>query len=52
MLCFQGIFNTPYFCRRTATRWYDAVEKDSRRPDGKLMQDVAKQHGLVMVVPI
>jgi N-carbamoylputrescine amidase len=52
MLCFQEIFTTPYFCAEQQTRWYEAVEKI---PDGatvKLMQDVAKQHGMVLIVPI
>lgn len=52
MLCFQEIFTTPYFCAEQQTRWYEAVEKV---PDGKtvkLMQDVAKQFGMVLIVPI
>jgi len=52
MLCFQEIFTTPYFCAEQQTRWYDAVEAI---PDGattRLMQDVAKQHGMVLIVPI
>ena len=52
MLCFQEIFTTPYFCAEQQTRWYEAVEKI---PDGttvKLMQEVAKQRGMVLVVPI
>lgn len=52
MLCFQEIFTTPYFCAEQQTRWYEAVEKV---PDGstvKLMQDIAKQHGMVIIVPI
>jgi N-carbamoylputrescine amidase len=52
MLCFQEIFTTPYFCAEQQTRWYEAVEKI---PDGatvKLMQDVAKQYGMVLIVPI
>ena len=52
MLCFQEIFTTPYFCAEQKTRWYEAVEKI---PDGKtvkLMQDVAKQFGMVLIVPI
>ncbi|MGI8813652.1 MAG: nitrilase-related carbon-nitrogen hydrolase [Pyrinomonadaceae bacterium] len=52
MLCFQEIFTTPYFCAEQQTRWYEAVEKV---PDGrtvKLMQDVAKEHGMVIIVPI
>jgi beta-ureidopropionase len=52
MLCFQEIFTTPYFCAEQQTRWYEAVEKI---PDGntvRLMQDVAKQFGMVLIVPI
>jgi N-carbamoylputrescine amidase len=33
MLCFQEIFTTPYFCAEQQTRWYEAVEKNSRRPN-------------------
>ena len=52
MLCFQEIFTTPYFCAEQQTRWYDAVEKV---PDGatvQMMQSVAKEHGMVLIVPI
>ena len=52
MLCFQEIFTTPYFCAEQQTRWYEAVEKIPDGPTVKLMQDVAKQHGMVLVVPI
>ncbi len=52
MLCFQEIFTTPYFCAEQETKWYEAVEKV---PDGKtvqMMQEVAKQHGMVLIVSI
>ncbi len=52
MLCFQEIFTTPYFCAEQQTRWYEAVEKV---PDGKtvkFMQEVAKQYGMVLIVPV
>lgn len=52
VLCFQEIFTTPYFCAEQTTRWYDAVERIPDGPTVKLMQDVAKQHGMVLVVPI
>jgi beta-ureidopropionase len=52
MLCFQEIFTTPYFCAEQQTRWYEAVEKIPDGPTVKLMQDVARQHGMVMIVPI
>ena len=52
MLCFQEIFTTPYFCAEQQTRWYEAVEKV---PDGKtiqMMQSVAKEKGMVLIVPV
>lgn len=52
MLCFQEIFTTPYFCAEQQTRWYEAVEKVPDGPTVKLMQDVAKQYGMVLIVPI
>ena len=52
MLCFQEIFTTPYFCAEQQTRWYDAVEKVPDGPTVKLMQETAKQHGMVLIVPI
>jgi len=52
MLCFQEIFTTPYFCAEQTTRWYEAVERIPDGPTVKLMQEVAKQHGMVLIVPI
>lgn len=52
MLCFQEIFTTPYFCAEQQTRWYEAVEKIPDGPTVKLMQDVAKQYEMVLIVPI
>lgn len=52
MLCFQEIFTTPYFCADQNTRWYEAVERVPDGPTVKLMQDVAKQFGMVLIVPI
>jgi N-carbamoylputrescine amidase len=52
MLCFQEIFTMPYFCAEQTTRWYEAVERIPDGPTVKLMQDVAKQYGMVLIVPI
>jgi N-carbamoylputrescine amidase len=52
ILCMQEVFTTPYFCAEQQVRWYEAVEKI---PDGsttKLMQELAKQHNMVIIVPI
>ena len=52
VLCFQEIFTTPYFCAEQQTRWYEAVERVPDGPTVRMMQDVAKQHSMVLVVPI
>src|SRR2546425_9473454 len=52
ILCMQEVFTTPYFCAEQQTRWYDAVEKIPDGPTVQLMQEVAKEHGMVIVVPI
>ena len=52
VLCFQEVFTQPYFCPSQDAKWYAAAEPI---PDGhttRLMQDYAKQHGMVIVVPI
>src|ERR687893_160423 len=52
ILCFQEVFTTPYFCAEQKTRWYEAVEKIPDGPTVRLLQDVAKEHGMVIIVPI
>ena len=52
ILCMQEVFTMPYFCAEQQTRWYEAVEKIPDGPTVKQMQEVAKQHGMVLIVPI
>jgi len=52
VLCFQEVFTQPYFCPGQDRKWYAAAEAI---PDGyttKLMQEYAKKHNMVIVVPI
>jgi len=52
ILCLQELFYGPYFCAEQKTKWYELVEKI---PDGEttiLMQDLAKKHNMVIIVPI
>ena len=52
ILCFQEVFTQPYFCPSQDSRWYAAAEPI---PDGytvKLMQDYARKHNMVIIVPI
>src|SRR5512141_3422621 len=52
VLCLQELFNGPYFCAEQQVRWYDMVEPIPDGPTVKRMQAIAKQHGMVIVVPI
>jgi beta-ureidopropionase len=50
--CLQEIFYGPYFCAEQETRWYDLTEPIPDGPTIKLMQDLARQHHMALVVPI
>ncbi|MDH5235662.1 MAG: acyltransferase [Gemmatimonadota bacterium] len=52
MLCMQEIFTGPYFCAEQTPRWFDAVERIPDGPTTKLMQEQAKKHRMVIVVPL
>jgi len=52
MLCMQEIFTGPYFCAEQNPRWYEAVERIPDGPTVKLMQEQARRHRMVIVVPI
>ena len=52
ILCFQELFNGPYFCAEQTTKWYDFTEPV---PDGKttkLFMGLAKKHEMVIVLPV
>ena len=50
--CLQEIFYGPYFCAEQDTRWYESAEQVPDGPTIKLMQDLAKQHKMILVVPV
>ncbi|MFQ5348592.1 MAG: nitrilase-related carbon-nitrogen hydrolase, partial [Rhodothalassiaceae bacterium] len=52
VLCFQEVFTQPYFCPSQDTKWYDAAEAIPDGPTTQLMQELAKKHQMVIVVPI
>jgi beta-ureidopropionase len=52
MICMQEIFTGPYFCAEQTTRWYDSTERIPDGPTTGLMQELAKKHSMVIVVPI
>jgi N-carbamoylputrescine amidase len=52
ILSLQELFYGPYFCAEQETKWYSLVEEIPNGPTVKLMQEVAKKHGMVLVIPI
>ena len=52
VLCLQELFYGPYFCAEQNPRWYSMVEPIPDGPSVRLMQELAKKHHMVMVVPI
>lgn len=51
ILCFQEIFNTPYFCPGQDSKWYESAETVPG-PTTDLMSEYAKKYQMVIVVPI
>jgi beta-ureidopropionase len=52
ILCFQEVFTGPYFCPSQDNKWYGLAEKIPGGPTTTLMQELAKKHSMVIVVPI
>ena len=52
IVCLQEIFYGPYFCAEQKTRWYDFTERIPDGPTIALMQELAKKHRIVIIVPI
>ncbi|HZM49212.1 MAG TPA: nitrilase-related carbon-nitrogen hydrolase [Vicinamibacteria bacterium] len=52
ILCLQELFYGPYFAAEQDPRWYHFTERVPDGPTLRLMQEVAKKHAMVMVVPV
>ena len=52
VLCMQELFYGPYFCAEQDPKWYNLTEPIPDGPTTKLMQELAKKHSMVMVVPL
>ncbi len=50
--CLQELFNGPYFCCEQDAKWYEMTERVPDGPTIKLMQEIAKKHEMVLVVPV
>jgi beta-ureidopropionase len=51
-VCLQELFYGPYFCAEQETRWYHLTERVPDGPTVGLMCEVARTHGMVLVVPV
>jgi beta-ureidopropionase len=52
VLCMQEVFTQPYFCPSQDAKWYAAAEPIPDGPTTRLMQEHARKHRMVIVVPI
>jgi len=52
VLCMQELFYGPYFCAEQDPKWYELTEPIPDGPTTRLMQDLARKHQMVMVVPM
>lgn len=52
VMCLQELFYGPYFCQVQDRKHYALTEKIPEGPTTKLMQELAKKHGIVLVVPM
>jgi beta-ureidopropionase len=52
VMCFQELFYAPYYCQIQDARWYSLAEPVPEGPITQRMQQLAKETGMVLVVPI
>ncbi len=52
IVCLQEIFYGPYFCAEQKTRWYESTEAVPDGPTTRLMMDLARKHGIALIVPV
>ncbi len=52
VICFQEIFNAPYFCNKQENQYFDTAEAIPDGPTVQAMIKVAKETGMVVLVPI
>jgi N-carbamoylputrescine amidase len=52
VLGLQEIFNIPYVCASHDSKWYETAERVPDGPTIQHMQSVAREHGMVLVVPV
>ena len=50
--CLQEIFYGPYFCAEQNTKWYATAERIPDGPTTRLLQEVAREHRLILLAPM
>lgn len=52
LICFQEIFNQPYFCPSEDPKWFAAAEKVPDGPTVRELSALAARHAMVIVAPV
>src|ERR1039457_4307889 len=52
VVCLQELFYGPYFCQVQDADYYSYTEAIPDGPTTDLMQDVAREHGIVIIAPM
>jgi beta-ureidopropionase len=52
IVCLQELFYGPYFCTEQNPKWYEATELVPEGPTTRLMQGLARELGIALVVPL
>ena len=52
IMCFQELFYGPYFCQVQDTKYYSYTEAIPEGPTTRMMQDLARETGMVLIVPM
>ena len=52
VMCFQELFYGPYFCQVQDAKYYDYTEQIPDGPTTKRFQSIAKELGMVLVLPM
>jgi len=52
IVCLQELFYGPYFCTEQNPKWYEATEPVPDGPTTMLMRDLARELGIVLIVPL
>ena len=52
VMCFQELFYGPYFCQIQDPKYYGLTEQIPDGPTTRLMQEQARKHNMVLIVPM